>query len=104
MSAQRVLAASYELVKVLQERRDVTVSVKDDCVVMVRFGEGEQNVDAELDGRKRQAIDERVVRCVIGPKQEHALRAAAREHVELARKNLPWLGHALTEEQRPRRS
>ena len=83
-SAQRVLASCHELVKMLEERGDVTVPIKDDRVVMVRFGKREQDIDAEPDRCKRQAVDERVVGGVIGPEQKHALRAAAREHVELA--------------------
>ena len=75
------------------------LSFKDDRVVMVGLRDWEENIDLAALGSHRQAVDEGVVRGVVGPKQKQALGALTIDEIELARQDLARLRHDIKSEQ-----
>src|SRR5687767_4487798 len=88
-----ILAPREELVKMLYELGILSERVEDHCMVVIRHGARKQYRDRAPLGGFDEAVGERVVGLGIGPEQELALRAAARDQVEVPGKDLPWQGH-----------
>lgn len=77
--ASRIIVARLEPVRVVQR-----------AVVVIRHHLREQQLDVEPLRRLDQAVGERVVHRVVGPHQEHPLRAPPREESELPGQDRTW--------------
>lgn len=86
--AKRILRPGHELVQVLGELDDRSVSVVEDRVMVVRHHNRENYLDAETPRGVRQAVQERVVGRMVGTQEKLPLRTATSEHVEGAWKYL----------------
>src|SRR4051812_14111171 len=66
-TAQCILALGEELVEMFDERWIVAVGIVDTGVMMVAHRHREQHFDPASGGGNRQAVNEGVVRLVVGP-------------------------------------
>jgi hypothetical protein len=86
-ASQGVLAASQQLMKMLDELRVTTGAIIDHRVVVVAHRARQHHVDLAAHGRVAQAVQERIVGRWVGAQQELPLGAATRDQVELARQD-----------------
>lgn len=77
----------------LGERGDHAVAIEDHSVVVVGRCIRQKDLDVESLRRLGEAVEESVVGLLVGTQQELALRAAPRDQVEPARKDLARQGH-----------